>query len=88
MTPAAPASAEPMKKVAEMTRSTSIPIIAAASRSNDVARIAFPIRVRATSSVSTTISAIDETNVRSCGTEKKRFLPTWYVLPPISSKVP
>ena len=58
MTPAAPASAEPMKNVTTMTRSTSIPIIAAASRSKAVARIALPSRVRATSSVSATISAI------------------------------
>ena len=41
-TPAAPASAEPMKNVTTITRSTSMPIIAAASRSNAVARIAFP----------------------------------------------
>ena len=33
MTPAAPASAEPMKNVTTITRSTSMPIIAAASRS-------------------------------------------------------
>ena len=56
MTPAAPASSEPMKNVETMTRSTSIPCIAAASRSNAVARIAFPRRVRATSSVSASIS--------------------------------
>ena len=35
-TPAAPASAEPMKNVAAITRLTSIPIISAASRSNEV----------------------------------------------------
>ncbi len=46
ITPAAPASTEPMKKVIEMTRSMSIPIIAAASRSNATARIAFPNLVR------------------------------------------
>ena len=45
ITPAAPASAEPMKKVETITRSTSIPIIAAASRSKAVARIALPSRV-------------------------------------------
>ena len=33
ITPAAPASTEPMKNVVTITRSTSIPIIAAASRS-------------------------------------------------------
>ena len=41
-----------MKKVEAITRSTSMPIIAAASRSNAVARIALPSRERATSSVS------------------------------------
>ena len=35
----------------------SIPIIAAASRSNDVARIALPVRVLVTSSQSTIMSA-------------------------------
>ena len=69
MTPAAPASAEPMKKVDTITRSTSIPIIDAASRSYAVARIALPSRVRATSSVRPTISAnadtIDEDADRS-----------------------
>jgi hypothetical protein len=43
ITPAAPARREPMKKVVAITRSVSIPIIAAASRSYEVARIAFPI---------------------------------------------
>ncbi len=51
MTPAAPASTEPMKNVQAITRSMSMPIIAAASRSNAVARIAFPSLVRATSNV-------------------------------------
>jgi hypothetical protein len=59
-----------MKNVDEITRSTSMPIIDAASRSNDVARIAFPIFVRATSSVRTTISAIVEITVSSCGTDR------------------
>ena len=54
--PAAPASAEPMKNVAAITRLTSIPIISAAWRSNDVARIARPSCVRATKSVRPTIS--------------------------------
>ena len=49
-TPAAPASADPMKNVFTITWSTSIPIIAAASRSNAVARIALPSFVRVTSS--------------------------------------
>src|SRR5919201_578416 len=55
-TPAAPASAEPMKNVATITRSTSMPIIAAASRSNEVARIALPSCVFRTKSVNPTIS--------------------------------
>ena len=70
MTPAAPARAEPRKNVTEITRSTSIPIIAAASRSNDVARIAFPTLVRATIKVRTIISAIEPDTVRICGVAK------------------
>ena len=46
ITPAAPASTEPMKNVIEMTRSVSIPIIDAASRSKATARIALPNFVR------------------------------------------
>ena len=56
ITPAAPARTEPMKNVDAITRSVSIPIIAAASRSYEVARIAFPICVLATSTVRATIS--------------------------------
>ncbi len=52
ITPAAPASAEPSTKVNTITRSMSMPIIAAASRSYEVARIALPSRVRVTSSQS------------------------------------
>ena len=50
--------------------SMSIPIIAAASRSNDVARIALPVRVRLTRNHSTIISTNAETIVmmRSNGT--------------------
>ena len=55
MTPAAPASAEPMKNVAAITRSGSMPIIAAASRSNETARIALPRRVQWTSANSANI---------------------------------
>ena len=51
MTPAAPASAEPMKNVPAITRSMSIPIIAAASRSNETARIARPSCVQRTSTM-------------------------------------
>ena len=46
----------PTRNVKAITRSTSIPIIEAASRSNDVARIALPTVVRRTSSVSATMS--------------------------------
>ena len=42
ITPATPASAEPTKNTVEITRSTSIPIISAASRSNATARLALP----------------------------------------------
>ena len=52
ITPAAPETAEPMKNANAITRSVSMPIIVAASRSTAVARIALPICVRATSSVS------------------------------------
>ena len=55
-TPAAPASAEPMKNVTAITRFTSMPIISAACRSNDTARIARPSCVRDTNHVSATIS--------------------------------
>ena len=65
-TPAAPASAEPMKNVTTITRSTSMPIIAAASRSNEVARIALPVCVRCTNSVSTIISTIAPTTTTTC----------------------
>ena len=57
ITPAAPARNEPKKKVDAITRSVSMPIIDAASRSYDVARIALPTRVRATRKVSRIISA-------------------------------
>ena len=56
MTPAAPASAEPMKNVPAITRSMSMPIIAAASRSNETARIALPSCVQRTSASRATIS--------------------------------
>ena len=48
-----------------MTRSVSIPIIEAASRSNAVARIAFPNLVRETSRTSATIRnrAVATTNI-------------------------
>ena len=53
-----------------ITRSMSMPIIAAASRSNDVARIALPVRVRLTRNQRITISTNAETIVmiRSSGT--------------------
>ncbi len=62
-TPAAPASAEPSTKANTITLSMSIPIIAAASRSYEVARIALPIRVRVTSSQSRIIITKAETIV-------------------------
>ena len=52
ITPAAPETAEPTKNANAITRSVSMPIIVAASRSTAVARIALPICVRATRSVS------------------------------------
>ena len=63
ITPAAPASAEPITNVKTITRSMSMPIIAAASRSNDVARMALPVRVRVTRIQSTTIRTKAETIV-------------------------
>ena len=70
ITPAAPASAEPRTNVKTITRSMSMPIIAAASRSYEVARIALPVRVLLTRNHSTTISTNAETIVmiRSSGT--------------------
>ena len=70
ITPAAPASAEPRTNVNTITRSMLMPIIAAASRSNDVARIALPVRVRLTRYHRTSISTTAETTVmmRSSGT--------------------
>ncbi len=58
MTPAAPANTDAMKNVNMITRSVSMPIIDAASRSNATARIAFPSFVRDTTSVSAIISAM------------------------------
>ncbi len=75
MTPPAAASAEPTKNVKEITRSTLIPIISAASRSKDVARIALPVRVRDTSHVSTAIRPIDAAIVKIWTFEMKKFLP-------------
>ena len=68
-TPAAPASAEPRTNVKTITLSMSIPIIDAASRSNDVARIALPVRVLLTRNQSTSIRTNAETIVmiRSSG---------------------
>ena len=75
MTPPAAARAEPTKKVKEITRSTLIPIISAASRSNEVARIALPVRVRETTSANTIISPIEAAIVRIWTFEMKKFLP-------------
>ncbi|OLE17330.1 MAG: hypothetical protein AUG88_07205 [Actinobacteria bacterium 13_1_20CM_4_68_12] len=77
MTPPAAASADPRKNVKEITRSMLIPIISAASRSNDVARIAFPVRVRETTSASAIVSPIDTAIVRIWMLEMKKLLPMW-----------
>jgi len=87
MTPAAPASADPMKNVDAITRSTSIPIIDAASRSNDVARIALPIFVRATNSVRATIKSRAATISQDLR-HREEDVAEVIRLPPISSKVP
>ena len=52
-----------------------IPIISAASRSNEVARIAFPVRVRETTSVSAIVNPIDTEIVRIWTLEMKKFWP-------------
>ena len=75
-TPAAPASAEPSTKVKTITRSMSMPIIAAASRSYDVARIAFPVRVLLTRNQSTAMSTNAETMMMS-RTSEIRTPPMW-----------
>ena len=75
MTPPAAANAEPRKNVNEITRSMLIPIISAASRSNDVARIAFPVRVRETMSARTIVNPIDTEMVRIWMLEMKKLLP-------------
>ena len=77
MMPPAAARAEPRKNVNEMTRSMLMPIISAASRSNDVARIAFPVRVRETSSASTIVKPTDTEIVRIWILEMKKFWPMW-----------
>ena len=77
MIPAAAASADPRKNVNEITRSMLIPIISAASRSNDVARIALPVRVRETSSASTIVSPIETEIVRIWMLEMKKLEPMW-----------
>ena len=57
MTPPRRRASDPIRNVVTMTLSTSIPIIAAASRSYDVALIALPSFVRPTSRVNTIMSA-------------------------------
>jgi hypothetical protein len=61
-----------------------MPIIAAASRSYDVARIALPTVVRATTKVRTTMSSAAPITVMSCGVPKYRF-PALNVREPIRS---
>ena len=74
-TPAAPASAEPSTNANTITRSMSMPIIAAASRSCDVACIALPVLVRVASTQRSAIrtKAATMMMIRSSGT---RTLPT------------
>jgi hypothetical protein len=74
-TPAAPARAEPRTNANTITRSMSIPIMAAASRSYEVACIALPVFVLVTSTQSTAIrtNALEMITIRSSGT---RTLPT------------
>ena len=76
-----------MKNVDEMTRSTFTPIIAAASRSNDVARIALPSCVRATNSVSTIMSATAAATTRIRIFQMKTP-PMWMPPNPTRSNVP
>ena len=57
-----------MKNVTMITRSTSMPIIDAASRSNDVARIALPVCVRRTNPLRKTISTSAPTTTMICAT--------------------
>ena len=52
ITPAKPASTDPMKNVSAIVRSTLIPSISAASRSDATARIDLPSVVRSTSRIS------------------------------------
>ena len=66
ITPAMPASAEPMKNVAVIVRFTLMPSISAASRSAATARICLPSLVRLTSSRSPTISTRPSTRTMIC----------------------
>ena len=66
MTPAAPASAEPMKKVRVMTLSTLMPISRQALGSCEMARIARPDRVRRTAWSRPIMSAIAMSIIASC----------------------
>jgi hypothetical protein len=64
-----------------MTRSTSIPIIEAASRSNEVARIAFPNLVRATTYARAIIRPSAQTTARSWGVEIRNWPSEWPLKP-------
>ena len=66
MTPATPAIAEPIKKVREIVRSTLMPSISAASRSEATARIDLPNMVRLTSSRRPNIIATLTTTTMIC----------------------
>jgi hypothetical protein len=65
------ASAEPMTKVNEMVRFVSMPIISAASRSCEVARIALPMRVPFTIQVSSTMSTSEMRMIATCSTRMR-----------------
>ena len=66
ITPATPASAEPMKNVAVIVKFTLMPSISAASRSAATARICLPSLVRLTSSCRPTISTRPSTRTMIC----------------------
>ena len=79
-TPAAPASADPSRKVMAIVRLMSTPISAAASRSEAVERIARPVLVRDTKSwrpiISTTAMTITKMLIQPMLTPKSRRGPT------------
>jgi hypothetical protein len=75
-TPAAPASADPIRKVIAMVRLMLTPISAAASRSAAVERIARPSRVRPMNSCSENMSTTATLMMKMLSTGMLA-LPTW-----------